>query len=248
MSLVQEIVEEELFNQLVINKPFKINTDFGINEILNKELLLKNFHDFPIRVQKSNEDFDLMTRSDFPAIDITIKEYAENFLKTPQSLYYFKTEDAYDFLHELDLKNDILNKYGFGESGRLSFWWGNKDTITPFHYDSYGFKQDKLIKSLHGENYYKKPYEHSILTVIEGKKRVYLIHPKYSKYLKYDLTLQNGAAWCMETTKDILDNKNIEYDTVILNEGESLNIPMFWWHKIENLEQGIAITYGFTIK
>jgi hypothetical protein len=52
----------------------------------------------------------------------------------------------------------------------------------------------------------------------------------------------------METTKDILDNKNIEYDTVILNEGESLNIPMFWWHKIENLEQGIAITYGFTIK
>ena len=239
---------KELFDQLALNKPFKINTDFGIKEILNKKLLLEKFSDFPIRVQKISEDFDLMRKSDSFAINITIKEYVENYLSKSQSLYYFKSEDAYDFLNELGLKNNILNKYGFGERGRLSFWWGNKDTITPFHYDSYGFKEDKIIKTLHGENYYKKPYEHSILTVIEGKKRVYLIHPKYSKYIKYDTTLQNGAAWCMETTKNILDNKNIEYDTVILNEGESFNIPMFWWHKIENLEQGIAITYSFAAK
>ena len=66
---------KELFDQLALNKPFKINTDFGIKEILNKKLLLEKFSDFPIRVQKSSEDFDLMRKSDSFAINITIKEY-----------------------------------------------------------------------------------------------------------------------------------------------------------------------------
>jgi hypothetical protein len=236
----------ELFYQLALNKPFKINTDFGIKQILNKKLLLENFPNFRIIVKKSNEDFDLMKKIESTKINITIKDYVKNYLNKPQSLYYFKSEDEYDFLHELKLKNDILNKYGFGKRGRLSFWWGNKGSITSFHYDSYGFKEDKMIKFLHGENFYKKPYGHSILTVIEGKKKIYIIHPEYSKYLKHDTTLQNGAAWCIETTEDVLNNENIKYDTVILNEGESLNIPMFWWHKVENLKQGTAITYSFT--
>lgn len=241
------MLDEEIVSKLSKNLPFKINTDFGISSVLNKEKLLNNFGNFIIKVQQSVEYYDLIVNEDLPSTSMSIKNYAKNYLDKEQDLYYFKSEDSYDFFLEIGLKTDILNKYNFGKNGRLSFWWGNKNTITSFHYDSYGFKEDRVIKKIHGEDFYKKAYEHSILTVVEGKKKVYIIHPKYSQYLKYSDSLQNGAAWCLEKTEDILNNKNIKYETVILNAGESLNIPMFWWHKIENLDQGMAVTYGFSL-
>ena len=225
----------------------KMDTDFGVSSVLNKKKLLSDFGNYIIKVQKSIEDYDIMINEDFPVIQMSIKNYVKDYLDEEQDSYYFKSEDDYDFLLEIGLKRDILDKYNFGKNGRLSFWWGNKNTMTSFHYDSYGYKPDRAIKKIHGEDFYKKAYGHSILTVLEGKKKVYIIHPKYSEYLKYSDSLQNGAAWCLEQTEDILNNKNIEYETIILNAGESLNIPMFWWHKIENLEQGMAITYGFSL-
>ena len=74
-----------------------------------------------------------------------------------------------------------------------------------------------------------------------------MIHPKYSKYLKYDDSCQNGAAYCTEKKEDILNNKNIKYETITLNAGESLNIPMFWWHGVENLEETMAIGHVFSL-
>ena len=247
MKKKSNMSDGEIVSKLSENLPFKIDTDFGTGLVLNKKRLLNNFGEFIIKVQKSSEDYDLIMHNDFPVTNMSIKNYVKNYLDKEQDLYYFKSEDHYDFLLEIGLKTDILNKYNFGKNGRLSFWWGNKNTITSFHYDSYGFKEDKVIKKIHGEDFYKKAYGHSILTVIEGKKKVYIIHPKYSEYLNYSDSLQNGAAWCLEQTEDVLNNKNIKYETVILNAGESLNIPMFWWHKIENLDQGIAITYSFSL-
>lgn len=241
------MLDEEIIAKLSENLPFKIDTDFGVSSVLNKKKLLSDFSNYIIKVQKSIEDYDLIVNEDFPVIQMSIKNYVKDYLDEEQDSYYFKSEDDYDFLLEIGLKRDILDKYNFGKNGRLSFWWGNKNTITSFHYDSYGYKPDRAIKKIHGEDFYKKAYGHSILTVLEGKKKVYIIHPKYSEYLKYSDSLQNGAAWCLEQTEDILNNKNIEYETIILNAGESLNIPMFWWHKIENLDQGMAITYGFSL-
>jgi len=241
------MLDEKIVDKLPENLPFKMDTDFGVSSVLNKKKLLSDFGNYIIKVQKSIEDYDIMINEDFPVIQMSIKNYVKDYLDEEQDSYYFKSEDDYDFLLEIGLKRDILDKYNFGKNGRLSFWWGNKNTMTSFHYDSYGYKPDRAIKKIHGEDFYKKAYEHSILTVLEGKKKVYIIHPKYSEYLKYSDSLQNGAAWCLEQTEDILNNKNIEYETIILNAGESLNIPMFWWHKIENLEQGMAITYGFSL-
>ena len=241
------MVDEKIVDKLPENLPFKMDTDFGVSSVLNKKKLLSDFGNYIIKVQKSIEDYDLIVNEDFPVIQMSIKNYVKDYLDEEQDSYYFKSEDDYDFLLEIGLKRDILDKYNFGKNGRLSFWWGNKNTMTSFHYDSYGYKPDRAIKKIHGEDFYKKAYGHSILTVLEGKKKVYIIHPKYSEYLKYSDSLQNGAAWCLEQTEDILNNKNIEYETIILNAGESLNIPMFWWHKIENLEQGMAITYGFSL-
>ena len=247
---------EEIVNKLSENLPFKIYTDFGISSVINKKILLDNFGNFVVPLLQKPDVPDHIRYSSYngdasKAMEdykgISINDYVKNYLIKDQDSYYFKSEDAYDFLNKIGLKKNILDQYGFSQNGRLSFWWGNKNTETVFHYDSYGYKKDKIIKNMHGENYYKEAYEHSILTVIEGKKKIYMIHPKYSKYLKYDDSCQNGAAYCTEKKEDILNNENIKYETIILNAGESLNIPMFWWHGIENLEETMAIGHVFSL-
>ena len=247
---------EEIVAKLSENLPFKINTNFEISSVINKQILLSNFGNFvipllqkssvPNHIRYSSYNGDLSNALKYYK-GISINDYVKNYLIEDQNSYYFKSEDAYDFLDKIDLKKNILDKYEFAQNGRLCFWWGNKNTENAFHYDSYGFKKDKLIKTLHGKNYYKKAYEHSILSVIEGKKKIHIIHPKYSKYLKYDDSCQDGAAYCTEKKEDILNNKNIKYETFILNEGESLNIPMFWWHGVENLEETMAVGHVFSL-
>jgi len=238
---------EEIVTKLSENLPFKMNTDFGISSVINRKILLDNFGDLIIKVRTSVQEDDLTEKLN-PSTSVSIKDYVKDHLDKKQNLYYFEAEGhEYDFLFEIGLKKDILDKYNFGEKGGLSLWWGSKNTRSPFHYDSYGFKEDKMIKKINGKDFYKKAYLHSILTVIEGKKKIYFIHPKYSQYLKYTESLQNGAAYCTEKKEDILNNENIEYETIILNAGESLNIPMFWWHRVENLEETIAIGYNFRL-
>jgi len=240
------MLDEEIIAKLTENLPFKIDTDFGISSVINRQILLDNFGDLIIKVRTSVEEGDLMERL-HPFTSMSIKNYVKDHLDKKQDLYYFEAEDDYDFFFEIGLKKDILDKYNFGEENTLSLWWGSKNTLSPFHYDSYGSGEDRVIKKIHGEDFYKKAYRHSILTVLEGKKKIYIIHPKYSQYLKYSESLQNGAAYCTEKKENILNNKNIEYETIILNAGESLNIPMFWWHRVENLEETIAIGSTFSL-
>ena len=237
---------EEIVAKLSENLPFKIDTDFGISSVVNKKILLNNFGDLIIKVRTRVQENDLKEKLN-PFTSMSIKNFVKNCLGKKQDLYYFEAEDEYDFFFEIGLKRDILDKYNFGEKNRLSIWWGSENTLSSFHYDSYGFKEDKMIKQINGKDFYKKAYGHSILTVIEGKKKLYFIHPKYSQYLKYSESIQNGAAYCTEKKEDILNNKNIEYETIILNAGESLNIPMFWWHRVENLEETMAIGHTFAL-
>jgi hypothetical protein len=237
---------EEIVTKLSENLPFKMNTDFGISSVINKQILLDNFGDTFIKVRTNAEDAYLTEKRDLYT-SMSIKNYVKDHLDKKQHLYYLDAEDGYDFLFEIGLKTSILDKYNFGKDGRLSLWWGSKNTLCPFHYDSYGFKQDKMIKQINGKDFYKKAYRHSILTVLDGKKKIYIIHPKYSQYLKYGESFQSGAAYCTEEKENILNNENIEYETIILNAGESLNIPMFWWHRVENLEETIAIGHNFCL-
>ena len=119
------MLDEEIIAKLSENLPFKIDTDFGVSSVLNKKKLLSDFGNFVIRVQKSIEDYDIMVNDDFPVIYMSIKNYVKDYLDKEQDSYYFKSEDKYDFLLEIGLKRDILDKYNFGKNGGLSFWWTN---------------------------------------------------------------------------------------------------------------------------
>ena len=150
-----------------------------------------------------------------------------------QTQEYLKAEDDYQLLKEFKIEDKVLELFNSIKPTlsleKLSFWMGPKNSITPLHYDY---------------DYY------NVLMILEGKKEIILIHPKYSKYL-YEIEEYNiGSSWSQVDIWNIDIQKypllkHITYDKIILEKGESLYIPAFYWHSIRNIENSIAITYHY---
>jgi len=97
------MLDEEIIAKLTENLPFKIDTDFGISSVINRQILLDNFGDLIIKVRTSVEEGDLMERL-HPFTSMSIKNYVKDHLDKKQDLYYFEAEDDYDFFFEIGLK------------------------------------------------------------------------------------------------------------------------------------------------
>ena len=213
-------------NLIEKNIPFVCNIDLKIKNYLSKKIILKKYPHHKIKVLKN---FTVINYNNLPSIkEMTIKSYINNYIDENNNKYYFKSEDEYDFLKEIDIYNDLIKlfytfspKYCFKS---LSFWYGAKNTCTPFHYD-----KDHV----------------NLLYIVEGKKKIYMIHPKYNKFMNGDNLLQYGASWSKDKIDTVLNNKNIKYNTIILTKNKILNIPRFWWHAVINLESTMAITFHY---
>jgi len=148
--------------------------------------------------------------------------------------WYFKTEDEYDFLNIIGIKNNVIKKFDaiFDNYTNIlkkdcSFWLGGKGSTTSWHTD---------IDDL------------SYLYVIEGKKKIQFISPKFNEKMYERKIFTNGSKWSE------IDFKNIDYkkypkfkdvkvECYILNAGDAIFIPKNWWHCVENLDETIGITY-----
>ena len=147
--------------------------------------------------------------------------------------YYFKSEDRNQFLDEINETKNIsiiFNKITPMISYiKNSFWLGPKDSCTPLHYDTDNF---------------------NLLCLLEGRKEIILIHPKYRDYLYEINYFIRGSSWSYVNIWNI-DYikfplmKNIKYIKFILNPGEILYIPPYWWHAVRNLDNSIAFTYHY---
>ncbi|EDV19055.1 uncharacterized protein TRIADDRAFT_62491 [Trichoplax adhaerens] len=118
----------------------------------------------------------------------------------------------------------------FGLNGRKgdqsTFWMGSKGASTPCHYDSYGCN---LVAQLYGrkkwllvapdESQYmypiRVPYEESsIFSAVNMKSPNLVSYPKFANVTIYE---------------------------VILEPGDVLFVPKYWWHDVECLETAISV-------
>lgn len=163
---------------------------------------------------------------------IKFKNYI-NLLEKKSTYFYLKYEDNNQFFKEINLQDDI-NKF-FKEITpkisikKTSFWMGPKNSKTPLHYDT-----DYI----------------NLLSLISGKKEIYLIHPKYTKYLYQSNKHHQGSNWSNIDIWNIDYNKyplakHIQYTKIILKPGQILNIPPFYWHAVKNIDNSIAFTYHY---
>ncbi len=205
-----------------------------------KNISIQELNDYNINYFKNNfgNEKILVSYSPSNSIDMDteyysmkLSEYFEKYFNN--SDYYFKTEDQYNFLEQINLESKFLRlcrqifKHNLILNDRISFWLGGIGTTTSFHVD---------IEDI------------SYLYIIEGCKKIYLINPKYTRYMYPYPTYYHYAIYSQ------IDFKNIDYqkyplfkyvkiETVILKEGQSILIPRNWWHAVENIIPTVAISY-----
>lgn len=111
---------------------------------------------------------------------------------------------------------DWLDRYNHSATG---IWIGQKGNVTPFHHD----------------------WWHGFLTQISGTKRYHLIHPLEGAALQknWKEEAQYDLAPAPVISSSELRNLNLEtYYEGILNPGDMLYIPPYWYHQIDTLENG----------
>lgn len=139
--------------------------------------------------------------------------------ETEQDLYYFRIDSKSPLYEEMSRDFEIPQFVGSYNPDATGIWIGQKGNVTPFHHD----------------------WWHSFLAQVSGRKRYTLVHPLEAKNLqqvwddaaKFDLI----PAPIMDQTDRLSDKISIQIQG-ILEPGQILYIPPYWFHQIDTLENG----------
>jgi len=112
-----------------------------------------------------------------------------------------------------------------GDLRALNFWFGGTGNITPVHFD----------------------YANNFLAQIHGRKEISLFAPDQSVYL-YPLPLgPHGHVSQVNFLRPDLDRFPMIEQAVgmhlVLNPGDLLFIPAFWWHGVKSLSMSISLNF-----
>jgi lysine-specific demethylase 8 len=208
-----------------------------VNE-LNSDNLIKKYGDVKIKLNAC-----IVEQEKTKNMSKTIKEYfnwvhnLENVKgKTIEELvnkkqFNFYCSENFKLFNDLGILNDVkqstkmlippltlLNTY--------PLWIGHSHSKTGLHYDT---------------------QYRNLLCQVQGKKKIYLFAPDQSKYMypsdKFDL-----GSVCSKVNFWDVDNKKFpdfnkaKYIEIILNPGQILSIPPYWWHAVENIGTNIAFS------
>jgi oxalate decarboxylase/phosphoglucose isomerase-like protein (cupin superfamily) len=193
---------------------------------------LKNFGDEKIWVDYSTPNVTDMEKKETTML---LKEYIND--KINDKNWYFKTEDKYDFLKDIGKLNFVKKQFETKFNGKnipgkiiktnVSFWMGGKNSTTSWHNDTEDL---------------------SFIYVIQGKKKINFISPKYNENMYEKNMYTHHANWSHVNFKNPDYEKHPKYKQVkitsyTLEKGDCCYIPPYWWHSVENLDKTIAVTY-----
>lgn len=139
--------------------------------------------------------------------------------ETEDELYYFRIDTAHSLYRELAKDFEIPRFVEGYNPAATGIWMGQKGNITPFHHD----------------------WWHSFLAQVSGRKRYVLIHPLEAKNLQADW--QDAAKFdlipapILRSGSTLLGRLSSSFEG-ILEPGEILYIPPYWYHQIDTLENG----------
>lgn len=193
--------------------------DFDCDKIVqttNKKFIIENYQAFEVKVRNIN-DVDYNSEIYMPlALHATVKLFNED----KNGLYY--SENNGDFLQETGVIKNMQYNDPFLRPSMLSncnydIMMGSENTITPFRYEI---------------NY------RNFFLVTQGSVQIKLAPPNSSKYLYtvYDYAnfefRSSVNPWVVQA-KYIADFDKMKCLDVVIQKGQTIHIPAYWWYSIK---------------
>ena len=152
---------------------------------------------------------DLPKLNKINIIDVS-NNYNELLLKEKKAMRLIKISNYYSRYNYLSNPiNDTLFKSITTISAEYDILFGHKDIVT------------KLCSEY---------AQRIILVVVDGSIDIKLLHPKYSNLLNEQLNCKHIVR---ESSYNIWKNDNPKSETLNLEKGKALSIPMYWWWSIK---------------
>jgi ribosomal protein L16 Arg81 hydroxylase len=126
---------------------------------------------------------------------------------------------------DLEILYHNLPKFGILDEsivrGRVFLWLGSQGTITPLHYDVMNV----------------------LVVQMQGRKRFQLLSPEQTSFVYNEIGVYSRVN--AETPDLSLYPRFAEarMNTLILEPGQALFIPVGWWHQVRALEQSVTLSY-----
>jgi lysine-specific demethylase 8 len=231
----EEIKEKFIHkNEPVIIKGWAKNWKAGKKWTI--EYLKEQIGDTEISFKKSTSNLfpdprSLKKPKKYTVINGSLKEYLNLLMNSTKKEYYFAAGDDLYFMKNGEsnkdlspLKNDfnIPNFLNEDNIEYIGFWLSKKGASTCIHYDSNGC--------------------HNINVQVKGSKKVLLFNPsEFNNLYMHKITEPNpfynfSQVNAQDTDLSKFPNaQKVQYIESILEEGDLLFIPSFWFHRFDHL-------------
>ena len=186
--------------------------------------------EFNVNVSKNKIfTFDPETEDTFPSTKMQFTDFTDWILqeKKADQYYYLQQHPIETFFPELFPDIEIPDYFNKKLFMLANLWIGTGGNTTPLHWDG----------------------AQNLLCQVRGRKRVLLFEPKQTPFLyPYSVDSKTPHMSHLNIDKPDLEKfpkfQKAKYIEYILEPGEMLFIPTFWWHQVYSLEQvNIAVNF-----
>lgn len=213
----------DLAQEIKKQKPFIIRGYCPDICAFDVEYLKKNYSDRDTKILEEEEHSEKYNQVISHYEEANIGEFIDT-LDEEGSDWYLEQGNIDQTFPGLKKKLPLSDLCKFGTARIINCWLGPKATKSTLHYDG---DQNFLIQA-------------------QGRKRVQLISPIYTKYLyTKSISFYDGFSDVDSYDPDYTkhpDFKNVTIEQDILEPGDILYIPPGWWHNIQSLD--ISVSYN----
>ena len=215
------------------HSPFIVNCNFpnfdNLLDSLNQDALYQNTNNEPINLSTYNINTKQRKKIKLSLHKAFEKIYDSNRTDTKYSLISLNSEKLKNELNKLIFTPKVISDYPHKS---INIWLGQERYMTSLHFD--------IVDGL--------------LVQLQGRKRIILVHPKYSEFLYRNNIFSGGRlnfskinSLCSTDFNKYPLCKKIETIDVIVEPGQLIYIPRKWWHEVHYLDDSISLNYWYDL-
>jgi hypothetical protein len=229
--------KESVSRQQFLEEYYSANKSVILTDVMRNWSALHRWTPEYLKSRCGDVAVEVMTgRSGDPAYEVNLEAHKSTILFREFIDRVFSAEPTNDFyltgnnhflenvavqclLEDVDICTEYLNAEIPGHS---FFWFGPRGTITQPHHDELNILMSQVL----------------------GRKKITLVSPDQTHLLYNNLGVYSDVDWDTPDYARYPLFKRVKKTEVLLSPGESLFIPVGWWHYVRAVDASLTISFS----